>query len=199
MVCEGLPIRPGIVGYGKYGADIADMHADSGFFRRPTANRFGQGERGRAARGGVDDQVRLKRLLNSFDRFTPDRNNCRPIGRCNKLQSTAALTQRDVGVLLDASPHGEFDQRAGHGVDVPAQIALRKGIDTVTLKTKIKTGPKRHSAGRGEVLFEARERLTKRALATAEECVKLRGMWHPGPGVASAGRLSRSSMITCSK
>src|SRR4029077_16856478 len=70
---------------------------------------------------------------------------------------------------LYALSNHQLNQRPGHRIGDPTEIALREGIVTRDLDTNVETDPERRRSGRGEVLFKAGKQLAERALTAAEE------------------------------
>jgi GNAT superfamily N-acetyltransferase len=92
-----------------------------------------------------------------------------------------------VILALYALAYRRLDQWPGHRVCVPSEIALRERIKIGRLETKVQTHPQRHGSGSGKVLLEAREEIAERALAAAEQRVRMPCLRCPG----SRGRIER--------
>src|SRR5262249_39343306 len=90
------------------------------------------------------------------------------------------LEDRDVGVLLHPLSCCQLDQRPGHGVRLPSEIALWKRVKSGGFDTQVETHPKRHGSGSGKVLLEAGEKLAERTLAATKEQVRMPRLGRPG-------------------
>jgi hypothetical protein len=90
---------------------------------------FEQAQGENAAPRGVHDEIGGQRFVVPIAILIADASHCCAIRRRDKLANAAALAEGDVRMLLHALPHHALDQRAGHRVNVPAQIARRQGIE----------------------------------------------------------------------
>jgi len=93
---------------------------------------------------GFDNQVGRERLAPPIAILETDCRYRVAVGRGHEFPSAALSTDRDVFVSFRALPNRELDQRSGHGVADPTQIALRKGVKPGCLETGIETNPHRH-------------------------------------------------------
>jgi hypothetical protein len=196
---HGFPVGRRIIRDGKDGRGVGDVDPDNSFLRPWSADGVEKCEGEVAAPRGLDDQVGGKGF--GFPRAVveTDCGNHLAIGRGHEFQRTAMLAERDVGGLPYALPYGALDQRPGHRVRVPAEIALWKRIKSGDLDAKVETYPERHGSGPGEILLKAGEEIAERTLAATEEHVRMPRLGRSGSGDVSGGRVSRSSTTTCSK
>ena len=73
----------------------------------------------------------------------------------------------------------QLNQRPGHRIGDPTEIALREGIVTRDLGTNAETDPERHRSGPGKILLKAGKEFTKSALTPAEEGMHVLGLSRP--------------------
>jgi len=137
---------------------------------------FEEAKRETAASGGVHDQLRRQDLASPADVLEPDGDDRCTIRCSHDVLSAAAIAERDVGVLPYAPSPGAFDQRSGHRISDPPEVALGERIITGSLDADVETDPQRHRTSRGEVLLKSWKEIAERALTAAEQRVDVLGL-----------------------
>jgi hypothetical protein len=158
---------------------ISDL--DGGFIRRRPPRRSEQAQCEIASSSSIDDQIGGQRLAIPVGILAADCGHRRAIRRGYEVADAATRTQADIGVPVHALSRRQLDQRTGHGINEPAEIALRERIVTRHLGSNVKGDTKRHRPGARELLFEAGKQLVKRMLAASQQRVNMPRLRYSGP------------------
>ena len=122
----------------------------------PASHGVERCERERAARGGVDDEVRRDHLPRPVDPLASDAADAAAVRR-RESENATTVADHDVATCQRTSSDGVLEQRPRRGVEDRIEIAAGEGVEAGQLFTEVGAHTDGHRPGGGKIAIEARE------------------------------------------
>jgi hypothetical protein len=156
----------------KEGCAVTEVDAHARLLRRRLAERFEQRDGRIAASAGVDDEISGKRLT-ACVMFELDAADSAAIRCGGNFAHPAAPAQRDVCASFDARAQRLLDQRAGHAVRTPAEVALWERVEAGPLVTYVVADPLQNRPRCAELAGEAGKEVVEGLESSAEQPMRV--------------------------